>query len=280
MGFISPALAESQSWEMVEQVFGKPGLKNQDMFKITFPRTDLKVKVGTIPVEPGLALTSWVAFKPMDGHFMAMGDLVLLDQELHPVQEKLIANGFTISGIHNHIVGESPSVIYMHFDGHGVPVQLAKSIKAILAVTGTPVNTSMKSSSAAAMASEKTAIETILKVNGKHNGQVLQFAIPRQESILENGMEVPAFMGMATTINFQRADNQKMATTGDFVLLPSEVNPVVQALVEHGIAVTAVHNHMLNESPRLLFLHFWGVNTPENLAKGLRSALNKTKSRE
>lgn len=271
-------IAEAADWKAVEQIFNRSGNNQGEMFKVTFPRTDLNVKIGSVHIEPGLALTSWAAFKPMGRHYMAMGDLVLLDTELEAAQKALIANGFTVSGIHNHIAKESPSVIYMHFDGHGDPVQLSQKLKEVLALTGTPM-TSVKKGAPASLIAEKASIESILKVQGKQNGNVLNFSIPRQEIITEEGMEVPPFMGMATAINFQKANKGQMATTGDFVLLADEVASVVDTLVKHGITVTAVHNHMLKENPRLFFLHFWGVDTSENLAKALKTALEQTGSK-
>ena len=120
-------------------------------------------------------------------------------------------------------------------------------------------------------------IESILSRTGQHKGNLLQLSVPRAETITENGMNVPPSMGMATAINFQMV-GENAATTGDFVLLASEVNPVVKALTEHGIAVTAIHNHMLLESPRLFFLHFWGFDNAEKLARGLKAGLDKTNS--
>ncbi len=276
---IQSSLAQAADWKAVERVFNRSGNSQGEMFKITFPRSDLDIRLDSIRIEPGLALTSWAAFKPMGNGAMVMGDLVLLETELSAAQKALIEKGFKVSGIHNHIAKESPSVIYMHFGGEGDPVQLAERLKEVLVLTSTPMNVPALKKTSSALAAEQASIESVLQVKGKQNGDVLNFSIPRRETIMEEGMEVPPFMGMATAINFQRADENRMATTGDFVLLADEVEPVVNALVEHGIAVTAVHNHMLQESPRLFFLHFWGVNMPENLAKGLRAALERTNSK-
>jgi hypothetical protein len=270
------AISQVSDWAEIEKVFERKGTEQGEVFKVTFPRADLNVKVGDVPVAPALALTSWIAFKKMEGQTMIMGDLVLLDWEVAPVTAKLVASGIEITALHNHIVNESPSVMYMHFGGHGDPKALAEKMKAALALTGIPM---MSPASAPATATQLdwSKVEAVLGYSGQRRGNVLQLGIPRVEKIIENGMEVPPFMGMATAINLQMV-GEKAATTGDFVLLANEVNPVVKALTENGIALTALHNHMLFESPRLFFLHFWGFDTPEKLAHGLKAALDKTNS--
>ncbi len=267
------AQAQVSDWAEIEKIFARKGAVQGDVLKIAFPRSDLQVKIGDVAIEPALALTSWIAFEKTESHTMIMGDLVLLDREIAPVTAKLVASGIEITALHNHIVGESPSVMYMHFGGHGDPVQLAEKMKAALALTGTPMT--LPPASAPATELNWSNVETTLGRSGQHKGNVLQIGIPRVEKIIENDMEVPPFMGMATAINLQMV-GEKAATTGDFVLFANEVNPVVKTLTENGIAVTAIHNHMLFESPRLFFLHFWGFEAPEKLAAGLKAALDKT----
>ncbi len=272
-----PAITVSQAadWQPVEKVLGRKGTVQGYVFKVAFPRSDLRVHVGEVAIEPALALTSWIAFKNSGDQSMMMGDLVLLDAEISPVLEKLVANGLEVTAIHNHIVGESPSVKYLHFGGHGDATRLAQAMIAVLSVTKTPL--ASPQSPPTPTTYDWSKVESILGRSGVHKGNVLQFGIPRAETITENGMEIPPFMGMAIALNLQLV-GEKAATTGDFVLLGSEVNPVVHALTENGIAVTAIHSHMLFESPRLFFLHFWGVDQPEKLAHGLKAALDKTNS--
>jgi len=267
--------AQTVDWSSVEAIFGRKGAAQGDVLKIPFPRSDLKVKVGDISVEPALALTSWIAFKKTGEHSMMMGDLVLLDSEIASVVSKLVAQNIEVTAIHNHIVGESPAIKYLHFGGHGDVAQLAKAMMSVLSVTATPLSSLPPATQA--VEPDWSKVESILGWTGQRKGRVLQVAVPRSETITDNGMEVPPFMGMATAMNIEMV-GEKAATTGDFVLLAGEVNPVVKALTESGIAVTAVHNHMLFESPRLFFLHFWGFDSPEKLATGLRAALDKTNS--
>jgi uncharacterized protein DUF1259 len=266
--------AETSEWQRVETELGRKGVVQEDMLKVTFPRSDLKVKVGEVPVEPGLALTSWIAFKGTDKRAMVMGDLVLLEREIPPIVTQLVENGIEVTALHNHILSETPVVMYLHFSGSGDSVRLAEAMRSALSLTGTPMGAQPPATLPLAPP-DWTKIEKILARTGQKKGRLVQFGFPRQEVIKEHGMEIPPFMGMATAINMQ-AVGSKAATTGDFVLLADEVNPVVKALVSHNIAVTAIHSHMLNESPRLFFLHFWGYDEPDKLASGLKAALDKT----
>ncbi len=267
------AYAQPTAWDPVEKVFGRQGAAQGDLYKITFPRSDLSVKVGEVPVEPGLALTSWIGFEKMGGAAMMMGDLVLLENEVAPVMAKLVAEGVDVTALHNHLIGTTPFVMYLHFSGRGNPEKLADAMRAALTASATPLGPPPARESTVAP-SDWSKVEAILGKKGQKKGNLLQFGFPRKDKIKENGMVVPPFLGMANSINLQMV-GAKAATTGDFVLIGSEVNPVIKALVSHGITVTAVHSHMLFETPRLFFLHFWGYDQPEKLAVGLKAALNK-----
>jgi hypothetical protein len=261
----------------LNNVFGKKGSVQGNVYKISYPRSDLKVKVGDFSVAPGLALGSWVGIIKMENESMMMGDLVLLDAEVPKVITKLVEENLDITAIHNHLINETPNIKYIHFHGSGDAVQLAKKIKSVLAVTATPL------SAPAAQTQTKnidwSKVTAILGTTGKQNGMFLQYAFPRNEKLTESGMEMPPSMGMATSINFQM-DGSHAAITGDFVLLADEVNPVIKALTENGIMPTALHTHMLNDEPRLFMMHFWAVGNPEKLAKGLKAALDKTNSKK
>lgn len=268
--------AQSNVWQDVEKIFARKGTLQGDVFKIAFPRTDLRITVGDVHVEPGLALTTWLAFRTMGDRTMVMGDLVLLENEIPSVEKKLMEHHFEISAIHNHIIGEEPNVMYMHVGGEGDLRKLAEGLKSVLDETKTPLG--IQPISPKPVDVNWSGVESTMARTGKHQGNHLQFSVPRAERITENGMDIPPFMGTATAINMQMVGEAKAATTGDFVLLADEVNPVAQTLVEHGITVTAIHSHMLHESPRLFFLHFWGADTPQKLAGGLKAALDKTNS--
>jgi uncharacterized protein DUF1259 len=277
-----PAAVAAQSpaagWDAVDRVFGNAG-KDQpgEVRRYGWPRADLQVRVGNVPVEPTLALGSWAAFKKTGNgpDAITMGDLVLLGPEVDSVARELQAGGFEILAIHNHLIDEIPRVVYLHFHGMGDAAALAKTLKAALATTKTPlVPPAGKAPAKPTPAQERTfqKIQELLGRKGAMAGTVLQFAVPRAESIQDGGMEVPPSMGMANAINFETVEN-RVATTGDFVLVADEVNPVIRELQAHGIRVTALHSHMLRENPRLFFLHFWGVDSAEKIAEGIKAAL-------
>jgi hypothetical protein len=265
--------AQQTDWSIVENIFGKKGIAQGDYFKITFPRSDLTVKINDVTIDPSLALTSWIGYMKMDTEVMIMGDLVLLDSELPKVISKLSVSGMNVTAIHNHLISETPAIKYMHFEGTGSVVKLSQIMKSVLALTGTPLTPPSTNSQQQNM--DWSKVEAILGKPGTHKGVVDQFAFPRAESVTENGMLLPPILGMATAINFQVAGD-KTVIAGDFVLLSNEVNPVLKSLSASGVTVTAVHNHMLNESPRLFMMHFWAVGDPAQLAGAVKAALDLT----
>ena len=260
----------------LDKVFGRNGTVTGNVYRVTFPRRDLKISVGDFAVEPGLALTSWVALHRMGSESMMMGDLCMLDSEEPAVVAKLVEVGLSVTAIHNHLIGEKPAIKFLHFSGSGDAVTLAGKIRQVLAVTGTPLGPQV--GTVTATAPDWSPVEAVLGTKGKKSGYLLSYGFPRKEQLKEGGMEMPAPMGMATGINLQM-DGGRVATTGDFVLLADEVNKVVKALETHGITVTAIHNHMLYDEPRLFMMHFWGVGEPGKIAEGLRAALDQTNSK-
>ena len=272
---------EGADWKAVEQAIGRPGqMQPGDVIKFAMPRKDLHVSLDGVEIKPALALGSWAAFKRDAGGAMVMGDLVLTEDELGPVMMKLQEGGVQETAVHNHLVGESPRVMYMHIASHGDAAQMAKVIHDALALTKTPGPDagSAHPQPAPDLGFDQKQIEGILGRPGKVNGGVLQIAVPRAETITDSGMTVPPSMGVATALNFQPTRNGKAAVTGDFVLVAREVNPVIKTLRANGIAVTALHSHMLTEEPRLFFMHFWANDDPVKLAKGLSAALHATNS--
>jgi hypothetical protein len=249
-----------------------------DVFKFSLPRKDLHVVLDGVQIKPALALGSWVAFKSDGNAAMVMGDLVLTEDEVEPVMMKLQEGGILESALHNHLIGESPRVMYMHISSHGDPVTMAKTIHDALALSKTPGSDASPAPTASDLGFDQKQVEQILGHTGKINGGVLQVAVSRAETITDSGMTIPPSMGVATALNFQPTGGGKAAITGDFVLLATEVNPVIKALRQNGIAVTALHSHMLTEEPRLFFMHFWANDDATKLAKGLRSAVDNTNS--
>lgn len=268
---------KAAQWKPVEGAMNRPGKAQPDgTYKFSMPRKDLKVTVHGTPIKAGLALGSWVAFEGTPDHAMAMGDLVLTENEVEPVMLKLQEEGIQETAVHNHLLHENPRVLYMHIEGHGEAVKLAKAVHDALALTQTPPADGSSSPPEEKNIGIDTAkIESTLGRKGKVNGGIFQVSVPRAEKIMDQGMAVPPSMGTATALNFQPTGQGKAAITGDFVLLPEEVNPVLKALRDNGIEVTALHSHMLNDQPHLLFMHFWANDDANKLAHGLRAALDK-----
>jgi hypothetical protein len=262
-------------WSAVESVLGRSGSAQPgNVQKFGFPRGDLDVRIGDLRLKPALALGSWAAFMDMGGgEAMAMGDLVLTEGEVNDVISALQAGGIEQSALHNHVLGESPRVMYLHFAGHGEAVALARTLRTALERTKTPLQP--PSGTAAAPEVPSAEIDRILGYAGKPNGGVLQYSVPRAERVVEHGMEIPPAAGVATAINFQPSGDGRAAITGDFVLAATEVNPVIRELRNGGVAVTALHSHMLDEEPRLFFMHFWANDDAVQLATVLRRALDR-----
>ena len=208
---------------------------------------------------------------------LVMGDLVLTETEIVPVMTKLLANGIDVTALHNHLLRANPPTYYMHVHAHGDPVTLATAIRAALGESKTPFGPPAAPAPQATQIDLDTlALDEAIGARGKVNGGVYQFSVPRKDAVTEGGTPVPPPMGVATVINFQPTGGGKAAITGDFVITTDEVNPVIRALRENDIEVTAIHSHMLNEQPRLFFVHFWANDDVQKLAKGLQAALEMT----
>jgi len=271
-----PQLAAAQSsWDSVDQALGRPGTTQPDgVRRYSFPRSDLQVQLDGVAIKPALALSSWIAFQPNGHSAVVMGDLVLTADEVTPVMSALLDGGIQVTALHNHLLRSTPATFYMHVRGEGDAARLAASIHAALARSHTPLEAPTPAAPGNVDLNTAT-IDGIMGRAGKPNGEVYQFTVPRAEKIVEGGMAVPASMGTGTAINFQPTGGGRAAVTGDFVLLGAEVDPVMRALRSARIEITALHSHMLGESPRLYFMHFWGMGDAERLATGLRAALNR-----
>jgi hypothetical protein len=258
----------------IDQALGRSGQKTGEVYKVSFPRTDLHVSVHGLAIKPGLALGSWAAFLGTDDNAMVMGDLVLLEGEVNPVIAKLRSSAFEISAVHNHLQEETPRLMYVHYMGHGPAAQLATSLRAALSVSKTPLEKPAAAAEEAAPPAWVKSVEDAVGRKGTFKGGVLSYGVPRNDAITMGGMTIAPAAGLAEGINFQAADSGHVATTGDFVLTADEVNPVISDLQEHQISVTALHSHMLTEQPRLFFMHFWSVGSPESVGAGIKAALS------
>jgi hypothetical protein len=274
------AHAQGVDWDKIDTTFGrKPAGVAGEIHRYGFPRTDLQVTLDGVTIRPAFALGGWIAFQPMGNMAMAMGDLVLLQSEVNPVMAKLLEGGLEVTAVHNHLLRAEPLTFYMHVGGHGDPVKMAETIRSALAVSKTPLAPPAAAAAPPAIDLDTAQLDQIIGAKGAANGGVYQFNVPRRDPITEGGMMVGApIMGGATAINFQPTGGGKAAITGDFVLIGTEVTEVLRTLRSNGIEVTAIHSHMLTETPRIIFMHFWANDDALKLAKGLRAALDKTAS--
>jgi len=269
---LAVSASAADPWQSVDEILKQQGkVVAGNVHRYGFPRRDLKVTLGHVRIEPALALGSWAAFSSD----MVMGDLVLLPKEVEPVVRTLQYGGVEITAIHNHLLDESPPIAYVHYSGHGDPAALAQTLSKALATTRTPMTPAAPSKPDKGDEAAFAAISTVLQRQGTVNGRVLQFSIPRAEAITEDSVAIVPAMGVATAVNFQR-DGDKVATSGDFVLIASEVDPVIRDLEAHSELQSQVHSHMLRESPRLFFLHFWGTGPPREIAEAIRLSVAKT----
>jgi hypothetical protein len=274
------AYAQSVDWQKVDETLGRKPAVSDDVHRYGFPRSDLSVTLDGVTIKPGLALGGWVAFKPAHGGVMVMGDLVLLETEINPVMAKMIAGGLEITAVHNHLLRAAPATFYMHVAGHGDPAKIAAVIHDALGESKTPLTIAAPSSPPPAVDLDTAQLDSIMGVKGQNNGGIYAYTVKRRDPIKEDDMLLTPVgpMGVATGINFQPTGGGKAAITGDFVLAADEVNPVIKALRSNGIEVTALHSHMLDEQPRLFFMHFWANDDAIKLARGLREAIDKTAS--
>jgi len=274
-----PTLATTAEidWKKVDAALGKTAAVSGEVHRYGIPRSDLHVTLDGVAIKPALALGGWVAFAPMHGEAMVMGDLVLLESEITPVMTKLLDGGLDITAVHNHILRASPATFYMHVGGHGDPEKMAAVIRSALSGSSTPFDAPATTAGPAPAVDLDTAkLDEIMGVKGTASGGVYQFAVPRREPAMESGMQVNTPLGGANAINFQPTGNGKAAITGDFLVTGNEVNPLIRALRAGDIEVTAIHSHMLDEQPRMFFIHFWANDDAVKLARGIRTALETT----
>jgi hypothetical protein len=269
--------AHAIDWSKVDAAFGRAGTVAGEVHRYGFPRSDLQVQLDGVAIKPALALGGWIAFLPVHDQAMVMGDLVLTESEINPVMTKLLGSGLEVTAVHNHLLRAQPATFYMHVGGHGDPVKMATAIRTALGESKTPAATSSTvGGTSSAPDLDTAALDQALGVKGKANGGVYQFSVPRRDPVRMGDIALPNAMGTANGINFQPTGGGKAAITGDFLVTAQEVEPLIRTLRQNGIEVTAIHSHMLDEQPRMFFVHFWANDDAVKLARGIRAALEKT----
>ncbi len=264
----------------IERIIGIKGKSSNGEYKITIPQNDLSIMVDGFKIIPAMGLGTWVAFTPAQNGAMVMGDIIVTETDLKPVQQEIIRQGLTITAIHNHFVRNHPNVMYMHLGGSGNTERMAEKAKAVLdkvkEVRGADPSKGTASGESLQNTIDTKRLDEILGHKAEMSKGVYKYTIGRPDvKLTEHGVPVTTFLGFNTWAAFQGSAD-KAAVAGDFTMLENEVAPVIKALVENGIEVVAVHNHMVHEQPRIFFLHYWGIGNAEQLAIGLKAALNKT----
>jgi hypothetical protein len=262
----------------IEQITGLQGTLQDGEYKIAVPQNDLNVSVDGFRIIPPMGLTTWAAFTPTPDGGMVMGDFVVLEDEVAPVQQTLIDGGLTVSALHNHFVRDEPGVMFMHIYGMGQVETLAAGVRATLdKVKELRAAKKLQAQSASVTTDfDPATIDEILGTSGRMNAGVYKITIGRPDvRLMDHGVQVSTFAGFNTWMAFQ-GTSDKAAVAGDFVMLADEVAPVIEALARQNIEVVAVHNHMVHDTPRVFFLHFWGVGPVDALARGLKAGLEQT----
>jgi hypothetical protein len=264
----------------IEQLTGAKGKmdEKEGAFKVSFPRNDLKITAAGVRMTPPLGLACWAAFKNVGDHTMVMGDQCLLEDQVNPVMSVALENGLEVTALHNHFTNDTPKVMFMHIGGMGDQDHLASAIGKVFAKIKRTAGGTGEIEKADIDPSKSTldpkSIEQILGHKGEATAGVYKVTIGRTTKMMDHDMG--STMGVNTWAAFAGSDD-KALVDGDFAMYENEVQPVLKALRSANINLVAIHNHMIGENPRVIFLHFWGVGSTSDLAKGLKSALDKQK---
>jgi hypothetical protein len=266
----------------IEELTGAKGkLSEKDgVFKVSVPRSDLNVTVAGVRITPALGLTSWAAFTRMGKHTMVMGDTVMLEDQVNSVMSVALENGLEVTALHNHFFWDSPKVMFMHIGGMGDEAQLATAVGKVFAkikeTSGGKGEVPRADIDPAKSTLDPAKIDTVLGEKGELKDGVYKVVIGRTTRM------GPTSVGNAMGVNTWAAfagSNDNAVVDGDFAMLESELQGVLKALRGAGINIVAIHQHMTGEKPRVMFLHYWGIGRTEDLARGLRAALDKTAAR-
>jgi hypothetical protein len=280
-GAVAQAPQVPSEYQQVLTTLGKTGDFKDNVLKVNIPRNDVRVTVAGVATPTPFGFGGWVAMTKGDGgHQVLMGDLVLLQDEVNPVMSALLDGGFDVTALHNHFFWDEPRMFYMHVHGHGDAVDLARKLKPALDLIGKGAAPPAAAAGAApALPPAASALNTarlaqIVGHAGDQTGTVYKITIGRDDlKVTEMGATINARMGLNTWAAFTGTD-ANAAIAGDVAMLESEVTPVLKALRQHGLDVVAIHHHMTNERPMMIFLHYWGRGPAETLATGFKAALD------
>jgi len=261
----------------IEQLTGVKGEFNEPegVFKVSVPRSDLKVSAAGVKLTPPMGLTSWAAFQQVGDQTMVMGDMVMLEDQVNPVMSEALAHGLEVTALHNHFFWDAPKVMFMHIGGMGSEETLAGAVGTVFAKIKATIGGKGEVPQAeldpAKTSLDPAPIEEILGMKGQMANGVYKLTIGRTAQM--HGHDVGNIMGVNTWAAFAGSDDTAVVD-GDFVMLEHELQPVLKALRGAGINIVAIHQHMTMETPRMMFLHYWGIGATRHLAKGLKAALD------
>src|SRR5438477_9872148 len=265
-------------YQEVLKIVGKTGDYKSNVLKVNIPRSDLHMNVAGYSLPTPFGFGGWFAMtKGEGGEEVVMGDLVLTQEEVNPVMSSLLEHGFEVTALHNHFFWDEPRVFFMHIHGHGKAAELANQIKPAIDLIGhvKPAesgNSPKPSQKQGTLDTDRIA--TIVGHAGEQTGPVYKITIGRDDlDVKEMGAKINARMGLNTWAAFV-GTNDDAAIAGDIAMLESEVTPTLKALRSNGLDVVAIHHHMINSSPMIIFLHYWGRGPADKLATGFKAALD------
>jgi hypothetical protein len=269
----APGAARAQTaWDSVATILKTPAVDATGYTRFNLPRADLMVRVGDVTVATPLAAGAWVGFAGTPEDAMMMGDLVLVAAEVRPVESQLVRDGIEIMAVHNHLIGESPTLTYVHLHAHGAAVTIATKLARAVALTATPLP--VAAGPPPPLTIDTLRVSRAMRVRGRARGAVMQFsAVKVTDSVTLDGHALVPALAYATPINIQQVSPSRFLAAGDFALTAGGVQPVLQTLVREGFTITAVHSHLVGESPTITYIHFWADGTPESVFNALRSAM-------
>lgn len=270
-----PGAPDWSDVEMEMSMHGEKSLNGTITFVVP---PNLNVTLDGVALEPGSEMSAEITFMDMDGKAMMVGEIPVVESKVTNITEMLVRSGISATALHNHLLWESPTIIWLHVHGEGDPVDIARKLRPIIVEASQGSETASKEASIPVSEVDTAALDSIMGYSGKASHGAYVYEIPRAGTIRINGTEVPPEMGVATEMTFQPIGNNSIAATGEFVLEAAEVEPVLHSLTSNGINVTSLHNHMLTEEPRLFYMHYWVKGDATTIAGNLREALDKTNS--